>query len=439
MLVNEILICYAVIGLLIVIIYLPKLVQFFSINYKPEHRIAKEKRRISIVIPALNESAVIEDLLRSIEVQTYDRNFFDVNVIVKEDTDPTIQIAERYGARVFVVPEQTCKGGALDGYFKRITRDEMDSYDAFVIVDADGVLAKNYVEELNNALEYNIDIYLSRKDNKNNLGSRKDRTVISNCSSLIYAQLDDLGNRYRMKRDTPMNMCGQGMMIRRRVIEEIGGWPYRTVTEDYELRMDCFIKDFTSMYYPDARIYTEEPTKHKECFERRVRWLTGFSQCDKKYKKPIAEHAKKRGYITEGEFEYFFCVVPLVMFIVLTALTALTGAGLSIYFGIFGSSEWIRSLLLLTVMPLAVIYLFMFIYVALCMIAMRDVYRRITVPERIAVLFFGPIFELEYFPIYVQGIIKATKNECSWSVTEHTVHNDEEPSSNGIERQRGGF
>ncbi|MCD8295657.1 MAG: glycosyltransferase family 2 protein [Clostridia bacterium] len=435
MLVNEILIGYAVIAVFALIIYLPKLVQFFSINYKPEHRIATEKRRISVIIPALNESAVIEDLLRSTEKQTYDRNCFDVNVIVKEEDDPTVRIAERYGARVFVVPEQTCKGGALDGYFKRITREEMDSYDAFVIVDADGVLTENYIEELNNALEYDIDIYLSRKDNKNNLGSRKDRTIISNCSSLIYAQLDDLGNRYRIKKNIPMNMCGQGMMIRRRVIEEIGGWPYRTVTEDYELRMDCFIKEFSSMYYPDARLYTEEPTKHKECYERRVRWLTGFSQCDKKYKKLIAEHAKERGRLTEGEFEYFFCVVPLVFFIVLTAITALTGAGLSIYYGVVGDPEWLRSLLLLFVMPLGVIYLLMFIYVALCMIAMRDVYCRITVRERIAVLFFGPIFELEYFPIYLQGILNSTKTECAWSVTKHCVHDDEDPDSD-MDRRR---
>ncbi len=435
--VNQILIAYAVLALAAVIIYLPKLVQFFSLNYKPEHRIATEKRRISVVIPALHESAVIEDLLRSIEKQTYDKNCYDVNVIVKEEDDPTVQIAARYGARVFVVPEQTCKGGALDGYFKRITREEMDSYDAFVIVDADGVLTENYIEELNNALEYNIDIFLSRKDNKNNLGAREDRTLISNCSGLIYAQLDDLGNRYRTKKNIPMNMCGQGMMIRRHVIEEIGGWPYRTVTEDYELRMDCFVKDFTSMYYPDARLYTEEPTKHKECFERRVRWLTGYSQCDKKYKKAIAEHAKERGYLTEGEFEYFGAVFPLVFFIVLTALTVLTGATLSVYYGIMGNPEWYRALLLLTVMPLAVIYLFMFIYVIFCMVAMRDVYARITIPEKIALLFFGPIFQLEYFPVYIKGILNASKTECSWSVTEHTVHNEEDPDA-GMERQHSG-
>ncbi len=437
MLVNEILIIYAVIGLVAVIIYLPKLVQFFSLNYKPEHRIATEKRRISVIIPALHESAVIEDLLRSFEKQTYDRKYYDINIVVKEETDPTVKIAAKYGARVFVVPEQTCKGGALDGYFKRLTRDEMDSYDAFVIVDADGVLTENYMEELNNALEYNIDIFLSRKDIKNNLGSRKDRTIISNCSGLIYAQLDDLGNRYRTKKNIPMNMCGQGMMIRRHVIEEIGGWPYRTVTEDYELRMDCFIKDFTSMYYPYAKLYTEEPTKHKECYERRTRWLTGYSQCDRKYKKPIAEHAKERGHLTEGEFEYFFAVVPLVLFIVLTILTVLTGAGLCCYYGAIGSTEWINSLLLLVVLPLAVIYLFMFIYVIFCMVALRDVYSRVTVREKIAILFFGPIFQLEYFPIYLQGILNSMKSECSWSVTEHTIHNEEDPDS-GIERQQSG-
>ncbi len=433
-LVNTVLIVYAVAALLCLVIYLPKLVQFLSMFYRPEHRIATEKRKISVIIPALRESAVIEDLLRSIEKQTYDKAYFDVNIVVKEEDDPTVAIAARYGARVFVVPEQTCKGGALDGYFKRLSRDELESYDAFVIVDADGVLADNYIEELNNALEYDIDIYLSRKGIKNYLGSREDRTLTCNCSGLIYAQLDDLGNSYRTRKNIPMNMCGQGMMMRRRVIEKIGGWPYRTVTEDYELRMECFTKDMTSMYYPYAQLWTEEPTKHRECFNRRVRWLTGYSQCDKKYKKQIAEHAKERGYLTEGEFEYFFGIIPMIAFIVLTAATALCGMVLTVYYALHRSLEAFMALGLLVLVPLAVIYFIMFIYVILCMVATRDTYAPLTFGEKLAVVFYGPIFELEYFPVYLQGIVNASKDTCQWAITEHNVHEEDDDNTPDMEK-----
>ncbi|MCH5142865.1 MAG: glycosyltransferase [Clostridiales bacterium] len=404
---------YLAVALISIIIYIPKIRQFFYMNTRPEHKIAKNNRKLSLVIPARDESGVIGDLFKSIESQTYPKEFYNITVIVKDSDDPTVEMAEEYGANVLVVSEQKCKGDALDGYFKSLKAGEFEGYDAFVIVDADALLTPEYLEELNNALEYNCQIFLSRKLIKNFLGGRKQRSIYTKCSALTYAQIDDLANIYRTQKAIPVNMCGQGMMLKREAVKLLGGWPYRTLTEDYELKMDCFLKGFTSMYYPYAVLYTEEPLSRRDDYARRVRWLTGFSQCDRKYKKQIKRKAKAYGAATEGEREYFYSLVPLIAFIINTVIAMLAGAGLAVFYALSNSGLWIESLLYLTLLPFGVIYLLLLIYSIMCLWAMRDAFKGIPTAEKISTVLFAPFYLLEYFPIFINSR-KRARSEQAW-------------------------
>ncbi len=408
---------YIALSVLAILLYIPKLIQFRYAFMRPPYRRAKEKRRISVVIPARNESAVIGDLLASIRKQDYDRAYFDVNIIVKEPNDPTIELARGIGANVFVIPSQKCKGDALDGYFKAI-KEKIAEYDAFVIVDADAVLDKSYVSELNNALEHDYDIYLTRKLVKNYLGGKHARSVFTNCSALTWPIIDDLGNKYRMLKDMPLNMCGQGMMVRRSVVERIGGWPYRTLTEDYELKLDSLLKGFRSMFYPYAILYTEEAIHHKDNFQRRIRWLTGYSQCDKKYKQQIVEQIKKRGSFTSGEIEYFFGIVPLILFLVFTLATVVTGTGIAGYCAVKGDTLWFWAVMLLIVAPFSVMYVLLLGYSVLALLACPEMFAPLGFWEKTGTVLFNPFYLLEYVPIYIISRRYARKNiDAGWEQT----------------------
>ena len=417
MITNLALIVYAALAIVCLLLYIPKLKQLFS-RHKLPRRIAANKRRISVVIPARDESEIIGDLLSSIAEQDYDKDYFGVNVIVDSAADPTVEIAKSYGFKVFIVEDQKCKGDALDGYFKAEDKQTFSSYDAFVIVDADAVLTRNYISELNNALEYDAQIYLSRKHIKNFYGTRRDRTIFSNCSALTYAQIDDLGNVYRTNKNMPLIMCGQGMMIRRETIASLGGWPYRTLTEDYEMRMDCYLKGFKSIYYPYAIICTEEPLKHSENFKRHMRWLTGYSQSDKIYKKKIKAQVKARGRATAGEREYFHAFTPIILFAVLTLLTVLAGVGLSVYGGITKSFGWLYPILMLIVLPLGIEYALLLIYSVMCITAMRDTFKLIPVYERVVTVLIAPFYVIEYIPIFIASKFKA-RYGWDWKPTRH--------------------
>lgn len=408
---------YGAIALISILLYIPKLIQFAHAFTKPPHYVATERRKLALVIPARNESEVIGALFTSIATQTYDN--FDVNVIVKSADDPTIALSKQLGYNVFVIPDQTCKGDALDGYFHALGQDRLNDYDAYIIVDADAVLDDRFLEEMNNALEQGRQVYVGRKFIKNNLSEdRCARSIFSSCAALAYPLNDDWGNIYRMKKGTPLNFCGQGMMIRSDVIAELGGWPYRTLTEDYEMKLDSFVKGYTSAYVPEAIVYTEEVIKHRDCWTRRLRWLMGYQQSDHKYKKAIRQKCKEGKLSFFARYDCFFGIAPIILFIVASLLTALFGAGLTIYYACVGNKLWISSLLLLTVLPIAVMYLIEFGFTCATLIVYREALEQLSVGEKIAIAFFNPLFTFEYFPIFIHAYFSLVfKKNLTWKPT----------------------
>ncbi len=424
--INLILIIYCAFILFALILYIPRIFGFIYGFKKSKTFVATAKRKIGIIIPARGESEIIGDLFKSISEQDYDRSCFDMFVIVKEKDDPTVAMAKAVGANVTIVPEQHCKGDALDGFFMSQAHDKLADYDAFVIVDADGLLSPNYLSEINNALESGADIIETQKIAKNFLGDKNCRSLFSNCSALTYPIIDELGNSYRMQKGIPLTLIGQGLVLRRCVIEEIGGWPYRTMTEDYELKLDSLLRGYKSIYYPNALLYTEEAKTHRENYVRRVRWVTGHKQCDLKYKDQIKQQIKVKKRITLGEFEYFFGLLPYFVFLAGEAFAILAGIALSIYYSVLGSILWVKALNMLVALPPVILYLVLHSYSVLALMSSKQAFSNLTKGEYLAVALFNPFYLIEYVPIYFSCARKIRKNErIEWKATERVMRSSE--------------
>ena len=423
MMIDIALIVYLSLTLIAFLLYVPRIVGIRYAFRKVKHYQANYKRLIGVIVPARNESDIIGDLFDSISKQDYDKRYFEVFVIVKEQDDPTIELATKFGYNVTVIENQTCKGEALDGFFKSLTDERQSKFDAFVIVDADGVIAPNYVSELNNALEYPADIFVTRKLAKNFLKGRNCRSVYSNCAALTWPMLDDMGNAFRTKKGLPLNLCGQGLMVRRGVIDSLCGWPYRTMTEDYELKIDgILLKGFKSAYYPYALMYTEEATGYKENFTRRVRWLTGYSQCDIKYKRQIIEHVKDKKRINRGETEYFFGISCYVIYLLATLLAVICGLVFTVYYAAVGSALWLEAFLYLSVAPIVALYLLLLAYTLTALIASPDAFKMITARERLTMVFYNPFYILEYLGAFIKGRFNLLgKKKIVWKQTERVI------------------
>ena len=84
----------------VLVAYFPRMIAWFGFLLPYEHLHNDEKKRIAVLVPARNESAVISPLLDSLSQQTYSN--FEVFVIVKDPRDATIALAQAKGFHVHV-------------------------------------------------------------------------------------------------------------------------------------------------------------------------------------------------------------------------------------------------------------------------------------------------------------------------------------------------
>jgi hypothetical protein len=110
---------------------------------------AKPRTRLTILIPAHNEAALIERCIGSLQKQTYPEELYNIAVVADNCTDATADIAASNGATVLVrdEPDTPGKGQALRWALDRILA-ETSAPDAVVVVDADSIANPDFLARL---------------------------------------------------------------------------------------------------------------------------------------------------------------------------------------------------------------------------------------------------------------------------------------------------
>lgn len=72
-----------------------------------------EYPKVSILIPTLNAESVLEDCLKSIDMQDYPKDKIEIILGDGGSTDGTLEIGKRYGARVLPNPLKTAEAGKM--------------------------------------------------------------------------------------------------------------------------------------------------------------------------------------------------------------------------------------------------------------------------------------------------------------------------------------
>ena len=141
----------------------------FSIKPKKKTNPIKV-HKITILIAARNEEAVIGNLLESVNAQDYSKDHLRAVVVADNCTDNTANIARSHGAMVFerFNSEQIGKGYALDFAIDRLRQNgEWDDIDGIIVLDADNLLTKNYVSEMNKTFCDGYEAFTSYRNSKN--------------------------------------------------------------------------------------------------------------------------------------------------------------------------------------------------------------------------------------------------------------------------------
>lgn len=415
---------YFIYEFVVILSYLPRM-RFWLDGLRPQKKWQADRmHRFAVVIPARDESRAIPALIRSLQKQTYPAAYYDIHLIVKEPDDPTIDMMKRAfpQAFVYVVPEQTRKADAMDVCMKRILAEQAEVYDDFIVVDADSVLTPGFLAAMNDATASGAEVIIPRKCIKNRLSSdRRNRTLICDCSAMTYVAIDAMGNKGKCKRGQTLSLCGQGMLIRASVIETLGGYPFRTLTEDYEIAAACMEHGWKEYYYEHAVLYSEEPVTLHEYDKRRVRWLRGYLQCGRLYGRKLRRITYGQGRVATEHFQFLYGIYPIcfmfggdvVMAIVFAVMACIYGAA---------QPQMAGTALLLALVPLLFAYLKLMFYAAVEMLSDRD--GRMTGRERVRYLFLSPFLTFDWARVLVIALFSG--HTFSWEPVKRLLFEDVE-------------
>lgn len=277
---------------------------------------AKRLRSFGIIICARNESAVIGNLLDSIEKQAYPKELIKVFAVADNCSDDTADICRAYGATVYERFDKTKKrkGYAMGFLFENIKRDYgIDTLDAYVVFDADNVLSPNYLKEINKALDTECDIAIGYRNTKN-----FDENVISAAYGIHFLRSSALMHRPRAKLGFSTHIAGTGYAIRSDILEN--GWHHFSLTEDTEFTITSFSNGKKAVFCEAAEFYDEQPHNVNVMVRQRLRWEKGRLLCFFRYIGKLFTGTFKNKLNPLSSYDMFMYFFPKGLFVAFLSL-----------------------------------------------------------------------------------------------------------------------
>lgn len=371
----------------------------------------------AVLIPARDESKVISNLIDSIEKQTFKIDSKDIYIIVESKKDKTVDIAKERNINIIYRKKLTNrrrKGYALDDAIKEILR-KKKHYDAYFIFDADNVLDRNYFKEMVKSYKKGYDIGIGYRNTKNGNSS-----IFSACSSLTFSMINTFSNNYKMKHNLTLTVSGTGFYIKGKILEELGGYPFNSLTEDYEFTLYATLNDLTSTYNMKAKFFDEQPTDYNTTIKQRTRWVKGYFDSRRKYYPLLKNKAVRKDnnypsvYITlVGVKPYVLLVISVILYLANLTYRIISNSIVKVE---------VYTLLLQFLVIVLAIYIVLLIFTGILLIKEKD-NLRLNRNMKIKSLFFNPLF----LASYVKCLYLALKNkDLAWEKIEHTVNIEKE-------------
>lgn len=381
---------------------------------KLEHYEAKKLHKFAFIIAARNEQAVIGNLINSIKQQNYPAELIDVIVVADNCTDDTAQIAREHGAICYERFNNMLvgKGYALDYCFNKIVEQFGDytAYDGYFIFDADNVIDKNYVKEMNKVFDRGYNVITSYRNSKN-----YDTNWITSGYSLWFIREAKYLNNPRMMLKTSCAVSGTGFLVNSSIIKKNNGWKFNLLTEDIQFSVVNILEGEKIGYCESAMFYDEQPTTFKQSWNQRMRWSKGFYQVMFRYGRELIAMMFKKREMFVSCYDMFMTLAPATLLSIGCIL-------LNLIFLAYGATDvhMLRRILPGTLGSIAFagvnFYLLMF---SIGFITLVTEWNKILAPanKKIKSLFTFPLFMITYVPISLVALVK----KVEWKPIAHSI------------------
>lgn len=236
----------------------------------------KEYPMVSIMVPAHNESIVIRRTVQALLKFDYPQDKYEIIVINDNSSDDSAEvlgnIQKEYPDRMLtVINTDSVTGGkgksnALNIGFQQAKGSVIAIYDAdnTPAPDALRLLVENLMSD--EKLGAVIGKFRTRNRNASIL------TRFVNIETLAYQCMNQAGRYFFFKLCT---IPGTNYVIRRSIIEEMGGWDTKALSEDTEISFRIYRMGYYIKMMPLAVTWEQEPHLLKVWFRQRTRWAKG--------------------------------------------------------------------------------------------------------------------------------------------------------------------
>ena len=298
-----------VIAICMTVAYFYQMVYMLIALYRGVVRLpkAKTKHSYAFVIAAHNEELVIANLVQSILTQKYDGKI-SCFVVADNCTDSTAEKARAAGATCWERNDLVRKGKswAMDYAFARIMAEFPGEYEGFFIMDADNIMAPNYVDVMNDAFDEGYLVVTSYRNSKN-----FDSSWVSAAYATAFLKEARFLNNVRMMCGTSCAISGSGWLVSSAIVKGMNGWRFHTLTEDIQFSTFCCANNIQIGFAP-AEFFDEQPVTFKASWVQRMRWTKGFYQVFFSYCKDLVKGITS--YHSFASYDMLMTVAPSNLF-----------------------------------------------------------------------------------------------------------------------------
>ena len=283
---------------------------------------AVETPRLLFLVPAHNESLLIEQCVRSLVNMDYPANSRRIVVIADNCTDDTALLARRAGAESLerFDTEQRGKPRALAWAIDQL---DITRFAACVVVDADTSVAAGFARGFADIAPLDriaAQAYIGTMNEYDNWLTRL-AGVLARCRYDVTYRLRDAAGLH-------CPLTGNGMCIGRALLER--GWQAFSLTENWELYARYTAEGVPIRFAPNARLFTQQVRTMRQGHTQRSRWLAGRTSVLKEWALPIARSRAATAvdrFATLAELAALSPVLHLSLACVVALLALLLPAG----------------------------------------------------------------------------------------------------------------
>ncbi|MDQ0721725.1 cellulose synthase/poly-beta-1,6-N-acetylglucosamine synthase-like glycosyltransferase [Paenibacillus sp. W4I10] len=387
----------------------------FGLIKKKKKKHYPATKSFAVLVAAHNEEQVIGALMENLKQLDYPKDLYDVFVICDNCTDGTAQIVREHGLNACVRTNADLrgKGYAIEWMLKYLWKLPRQ-YDAVVMFDADNLVDRNFLLEMNDDLNNGSRVIQGYIDTKN-----PEDSWITAAYGVSYWYINRLWQLSRHNLNMANFLGGTGMCFETNLLKEIG-WGATSLVEDLEFTMRSVQRNVYPVFNYDAKVFDEKPLTFKASARQRLRWMQGHFTVARRYFFPLLWQSIKERSLVKFDLAIYGANVYVVLLTFL--MTAVMWVDMAIFSGphianIYGY------------FPLWVGFLAIGLNILTFLLSMA--LEKVTFAKVYLYLILFPIYLLSWYPITFYAFF--TQNNKQWSHTQHTrvVRLDEVQSKQG--------